>query len=126
MLSKGLCHYHKEYLTSVVFDDENREERERARVGTGLVEAVQCFGWALEKNTSYEALCKFKEVQRLQEEVCKITDPRVKEITIEALRVLNQNLDALRKYFDIWDTYIGNIMCSYQDVDAYIENISSI
>lgn len=44
LLSKGLCHYHKEYLTSVVFDDENREERERARVGTGLVEAVQCFG----------------------------------------------------------------------------------
>lgn len=98
----------------------------RARVGTGLVEAVQCFGWPLEKNTCYEALCKFKEVQRLQEEVCKITDPRVKEITIEALRVLNQNLDALKKYFDIWDTYIGNIMCSYQDVDAYIENISSI
>lgn len=83
-------------------------------------------GGPWKKTQAMKHYAKFKEVQRLQEEVCKITDPRVKEITIEALRVLNQNLDALKKYFDIWDTYIGNIMCSYQDVDAYIENISSI
>lgn len=95
-----------------------------ARLGTRLVEEVQGFGWALKQNRCFKALCAFEKIQRLQKESCKITDQRVKEMTIEALSVLNQNWDVLKKYFDIWDTYIGNIICSDQGVDAYIENIS--
>lgn len=95
-----------------------------ARLGTRLVEEVQGFGWALKENRCFEALCAFEKIQRLQKESCKITDQQVKEMTIEALSVLNQNWDVLKKYFDIWDTYIGNIICSDQGVDAYIQNIS--
>lgn len=95
-----------------------------ARLGTWLVETLSEFGFALKENHCYRAADALERTLRLQGEVCKITDQKVRELTKEALEVLWCNRNALTGYFEIWDSFIRDFFIrGDRNVDEYIEDI---